>query len=88
MKSNPQVGDVYRQQFALGEAEDAGEVISTSGSATVPAASCDASCVVIRDFSPIEPGVEEHKYYQPGVGLLLEEDVETGGRAELIEATN
>ena len=41
MLASPQVGDVYRQELALGEAEDAARVISTTGSATVPAASCD-----------------------------------------------
>jgi hypothetical protein len=88
MKSAPQVGDVYRQEFALGESEDAGEVVSTSGSATVPAASCDGSCVVIKDFTPIEPDAAEHKYYAPGVGLILEVDLETGDRVELIEIVN
>jgi len=87
MKAAPEVGDVYRQEFALGEAEDAGEVVSTTGSATVPAASCSGSCVVTRDFTPIEPDGEEFKYYLSGVGLILEENPETGGRVELVDVT-
>jgi hypothetical protein len=38
------------------------------------------TCVVVkdmtRDWSPLDPGVAEHKHYAPGVGLLREEAVE------------
>ncbi|MEW6585306.1 MAG: hypothetical protein AB1442_06800 [Nitrospirota bacterium] len=83
MKAAPQVGDAYRQEFLLGEAEDVAEVLSVTGSATVPAAACNGDCVVTRDFSPLEPDVEENKYYAPNIGLILEVDVETGARVEL-----
>ena len=33
---------------------------------------CDDDCVVTREFSPIDPGVEALKYYSPLVGLFLE----------------
>jgi len=88
MKAQPQVGDVYRQEFALGDAEDAGEVVSLTGSTTVPAASCAGTCAIVKDFTPLEPDAAEHKYYAPGVGLILEVDLETGERVELIEMTN
>lgn len=84
MKAAPRVGDVYRQEFALGEAEDVGEVLSLGGQARVPAASC-SNCLVTRDFTPLEPDVEEHKFYAPGIGLILEVDQETGERVELVE---
>ncbi len=84
MEAMPQVGDVYRQEFALGEAEDLAEVLKLTGSAHVPAASCEGDCLVTRDFTPIEPGAEEHKYYAPGVGSILEVDLETGERLKLI----
>jgi hypothetical protein len=87
MKATPTVGDVYRQEFALGDAEDAGEVTSTTGSASVPGASCNGTCVVTRDFTPLEPDAEESKYYAPGTGLILEVDGETGKRVELISVT-
>lgn len=83
----PATGDAYRQEFLLGEAEDVVEVISTTGSAFVPAASCDGTCLVTRDFSPLDPGSEENKFYAPGVGLVLEVDLETGERLELLEFT-
>jgi hypothetical protein len=87
MRVAPAVGDTYRQEFALGNAEDAAEVRSVTGSAVVPAASCANGCVVVRDFTPLEPGAEDEKYYAPGVGLILEVDVETGERTELVSFT-
>ncbi len=86
-----EVGTVFRQEIALGEAEDAGEVLSVTASETVPAASCNGDCVQTRDFSPLEPDAEENKYYAPGVGVILEvgfeDGVETGERVELVEMT-
>jgi hypothetical protein len=87
MPINPRVGEIYRQEFALGDAEDVGQVISITGSESAPAASCDGRCVVTRDFTPLEPDALEHKYYASGVGLILEVKPETGERLELVELT-
>jgi hypothetical protein len=39
-----------------------------------------------EEWSPLEPGIAEHKFYAPGVGLVLETVVEGGeGSLELIE---
>jgi hypothetical protein len=85
MKATPQVGDVYRQEFALGEAEDMGAVLNRNGSATTPKASCNTTCLVTKDFSPLEPDAIENKYYAPGVGLILTVDTATNEREELID---
>jgi len=87
MWANPEIGKVYRQEFALGEAEDMGEVISLEGSAAVPAASCNGDCLQTADYTPIEPDVLEYKFYRPGTGLILEVDPETGDRVELTDFT-
>jgi hypothetical protein len=84
MPGAPHVGDVYRQEFALGDAEDAAENISLSGSATVPAASCVRSCLVTREFTPVEPDLSELKYYAPNIGRILSVDRRTGERLELV----
>jgi hypothetical protein len=96
MESAPEVGDVYRQEFALGEAEDAAEILSTDYSygddaeldAFVPAALatllCHGDCLVTNDFSPLDPGADEHKFYAPGIGLFLEVTPETGEVLRLI----
>ncbi len=88
MKATPAVGDVYRQEFSLNNAEDLAKVLRVKASATVPAASCKGNCVVTRDFTPIEPGVFERKYYAPGIGSILELKPQTGDRLELVEIRN
>jgi hypothetical protein len=88
MKIAPAVGDVYRQEFSLGNAEDMGEVLSLTGTATVPAAACSHNCLVTKDFTPLDPGVIEHKYYAPGIGLILEVNPETGERVGLVKVMN
>ncbi|MFQ5701263.1 MAG: hypothetical protein ACE5HU_05410 [Acidobacteriota bacterium] len=87
MAADPMIGDVYRQEFLLGDAEDIAEVLSLSGSATVPlsSASCDGNCLVTKEFTPLEPDTFEQKFYVPGIGVILEFDPGTGARTELVE---
>jgi hypothetical protein len=86
MKGAPAVGDFYRQEFLLGEAEDAVEVLSLSEAVSVPEGDF-TDCLQTRDFTPLEPDGAEHKFYAAGVGLVLELDLESGERLELIERT-
>mgnify|MGYP001568686987 CR=1 FL=1 len=87
MKAAPVVGETYRQEFAFGEAEDVGEVMSITGAATVPAAACTNTCLITRDFTPVEPGHEENKYFLAGIGEILSINLETGARTELVSVT-
>lgn len=87
MLADPQVGDVYREEVSWNNAEDASEIVEIDASASVPAAQCNGDCVVARAFTPIEPGVDELKYYAPGIGPILEVD-EEGFRTELVELVN
>ena len=84
MEANPLVGDLYRQEFYLGEAEDIGEVLSLTASASVPYGDF-SNCLQTADTVPLEPDALEHKFYAPGVGLVLEIDPVTGERLELIQ---
>lgn len=80
MKAQPQPGDRYRQEFLKGEAEDMGEVLSLDDSVTIGLGTF-AGCLRIKDWSPLEPEVVEHKFYSRAVGnLILEKKVagETG----------
>ncbi len=83
--ADPQVGDAYRQEVLLGEAEDVVEVVSITGSAVTPGADCDGDCLVTRDTSPLDPDSVENKFYALGVGPILEINLEDGSRLELIE---
>ena len=86
MMATPVVGTTYRQELLLLEAEDAGTVLSVSESVDVAFGSF-TDCLQTLDFTPLEPGHLEHKYYAPGVGLVLEVDPESGERLELISYT-
>jgi len=80
----PVAGDIYRQEVSFTNAEDAIEIIAVNGTESVPGASCDGDCLITLDFSPLDPGVEENKYYAPDVGMILEVNLDTGDRVELI----
>lgn len=84
----PVVGLTYRQEFALGNAEDAVEILSFTADEAVPAAACNHTCLKTRDFTPLEPGQEEIKYYALNIGRILEVNPETGKRLELVEYCN
>jgi hypothetical protein len=85
MLANPKKGDIYRQEFDLGNAEDMAQVVSIGQeSVKVPFGSYTHDVLKTREWSPHEPDVFEFKYYAPGVGLLLETTPDTGERVELI----
>lgn len=85
MRGAPEIGEVYQQEYYEGEAEDMAEVLSLSAPATVAFGSYP-SCLKTREWTPLEPGVAEEKYYAPGVGLVLEVMVEGGtGSVELVD---
>jgi hypothetical protein len=85
MPAAPVVGETYRQEVLFGEAEDAMEIASLTGTESAPGASCTNDCLVTLDFSPLDPNVEENKYYASGIGMIVEIDLETGDRLELVE---
>jgi hypothetical protein len=85
MEAAPQVGDVYRQEFLLGEAEDMADVLDTYGTESTPAAACTGDCVVTHEFTPMDSEANEEKYYAPGIGNILVIDVVSGTREELVE---
>ena len=76
LPADPQVGQAYRQEYLAGHAEDAAEIVSVDQHADVPFGSYD-SVLETRDFTPLEPDVEEHKFYARGVGPV--EAVQTSG---------
>ena len=87
MEANPQVGDVYRQEFAIGEAEDMAQVVALGQSGNVPYTGPFTNALQTKEFSGLEPDAVENKYYVPGVGLVLTVDLETGDREELVSIT-
>ncbi len=86
MMATPTAGTTYRQELLLGEAEDAGTVISVDETVVIGIGTY-SNCVQTLDFTPLEPDAREFKYYAPGVGLVLEVKPDTGERLELISFT-
>lgn len=83
----PAIGVEYRQEYYVCEAEDMASVFAEDVSVTVPTGTYD-HCLETSEFTPLEPGVDEHKYYCPGIGTVLEVDQkEKNNPNELIDYT-
>lgn len=87
-RAMPVVGEVLRQEYRIGEAEDIGHTLALDANeATTTGFACNSNCLQTLEYTPIEPGSEEHKFYLPGTGMILEVDLEEGGRVELVDFT-
>lgn len=86
MLAQPLAGQTYRQELLLTEAEDAAKVLATDVEVTIGLGTF-TNCLVTEDFTPLEPGHIEHKYYAPGVGLVLETKPGSSERLELVSFT-
>jgi len=96
-QGSPIPGQVYRQEFSIANAEDVAQVVSTSYAfgkdrdldTLVPRRLaellCSAGdCIVTLEFTPLDPGSVERKYYARGIGFFLETVPETGEVLQLI----
>jgi hypothetical protein len=82
--AKPEVGMTYRQEFYRGEAEDAAGVLSVDERVEVPFGRF-TQVLMTKDFTPLDPGLLEHKFYAKGVGPVLVVAVSGGSdREELI----
>ena len=72
MLAAPSKGDFYQQEFDEDNAEDWAKVLNF--------VTIDESegCLKIKEWTPLERGAIEHKYYCPEEGLLLIEEVSGG----------
>ena len=93
---SPKVGDVYLEEFSLGNAEDVTLILSTKYAYGQDASLdqgvprrvadrfCKGDCIVTRNFSLLEPGLFARKYYARGIGTILE--IENTG--EIVQITD
>ena len=70
MMANPLPGKSYRQEYLKGVAEDMAKALRLNARVSVAYGDFE-NCLVIKEWTPLEPGQIEHKYYAPGVGLVL-----------------
>jgi hypothetical protein len=74
MPAHPRVGQSFRQEYLRGSAEDHFSVLTVG-----------ARTLVTKEWTPLEPGVIDHKTYRRGVGLVKEQTVKGGDeRAVLV----
>jgi hypothetical protein len=85
MPAVPQVGQVFKQEDAKNVAEDCSRIVDLNASVRTPFISSD-SALKTEEFSLLEPGVLDNKFYVPNVGLVREQTVEGG--SEFLELVN
>jgi hypothetical protein len=84
MFAHPRPGLSARQEYLKGEAEDHFQVVSMNRPVTVPFRSFRHT-MLTKEWTPLEPGVIDHKYYARGIGTVLEQTVKGGNeRNELV----
>jgi len=88
-------GDIDRQEFALGDAEDVVEYLSLNatpsenlgGENPNDGFQCNGQCLGTHEFAPLEPDIGGFKFYLPGIGLVLAVDVTDEGEIADKEVT-
>src|SRR5256714_386267 len=83
MKAHPAVGDFYRQEFSLNNAEDFAQTLSLNEVVTTRARTFN-HCLKSEETTPLEPDLLEDKFYAPGGGNVVTGDVNTGAREDLV----
>jgi hypothetical protein len=91
MRAAPAAGQVDRQEYAIGEAEDVVEYLSLSAvpsddeggnNTNDPSFACQGGavgdCLMTLDSAALEPESTEYKYYRAGVGFVLAVALEDG----------
>ncbi len=74
MPGRPKVGQSFRQEYLKGHAEDHMAIQSLAAKVRVPYVSTSRA-MRTREWTPLEPGVFEHKYYVRGLGMVKDDEV-------------
>jgi hypothetical protein len=84
MPAHPRVGQSFRQEYYKGQAEDNFRVLSLRAKVRTPGAS-SRRALKTAEWTPLEPGVLDQKFYVRSVGNVLEKAVKGGTeRLELV----
>jgi hypothetical protein len=70
MLAHPRVGHRYKQEDYPGHAEDRAKILSRGEQVEVPAGHY-RHVLMTKEFNPLEPRVNEYKFYARGVGVVL-----------------
>jgi hypothetical protein len=77
MPADPKVGDVFKQEHSKGVAEDCFKILDLNAKVKVPFVSSHHA-LETKEFSKLDPGVVEHKFYVKDIGDVFEETVKGG----------
>jgi hypothetical protein len=77
MPAHPRVGETLSQEVYPGHAEDRFRVLSLRAAVSTPAAR-SRGALLTKEWTPLEPGVVDHKLYVRGIGLVKEATVKGG----------
>jgi hypothetical protein len=77
MPAVPAIGATGRQEYLKGHAEDHFRVVSLGARVSTPRLR-STTALLTEEWTPLEPGVLDHKFYVRGVGTVLEETVKGG----------
>jgi hypothetical protein len=77
MPARPHAGPVYHQENYPGKAEDEFTVLRRGATVTSPLLASHHA-LETKEFSPLEPGVVEHKYYVRDVGDVRDVTIKGG----------
>jgi hypothetical protein len=85
--ASPKQGMQYREEYYKSHAEDAAEILNVDSQVQVPYGRFHGA-LLTRNYSALEPTVEEMKLYAKGVGPVMELLVSGGsGRTDLLSYT-
>lgn len=87
MLANPKQGLSYMQEFYKDVAEDMASVLRLNAKVSIELGDFD-NCLKTKEWSPLERGSIENKYYYPGVGLVYVEELKGKTvKVELVDIT-
>lgn len=87
MLANPMPGLSYMQEYYEDEAEDMAKVLRLNANVSIDFGDYE-DCLKTKEWTPLELGATEHKYYAPGVGLVYVEELKGKTvRVELVDIT-
>jgi hypothetical protein len=86
MQAHPDVGNTYRQEYLVGEAEDQADVLAVDETVAVTYGNFE-HCLETKDYTRLDPGNVENKFYCRGLGLVLTIDLVTVGTPPREELT-
>jgi hypothetical protein len=77
MPARPQVGRSFRQEYLKGHAADHFRILDLHARVRVPYVT-SSNALLTMEWTPLEPGVIDHKLYVRGIGTVEEQTVKGG----------